>query len=380
VILDAGCGSGYKSLILAEANPGAKIVGVDLSEESIKLAQERLHYYGFDNAEFHTLSIENLSKLDMEFDYINCDEVLYLLPDPIAGLQAMQLVLKPDGILRANFHSSIQRHLYLRGQKFFGMLGLMDDVPQKGQVETVREVMGALKSDTFIKQHGWSEDFEKEDERVTANYLLQGDKGWIIPEFFAALRATNLEFISMMNWRRWDLLNLFEDIEELPVTVALSLAEKSQEEQLHIFELLQPVHRLLDIWCGHPGQAQGFVSIAEWKEADWQTAIAHLHPQIGIPSLKENLVTCLNELKMFNISQHVCPNGEAVTIDSFMAGCLLPLMDAPQPVRALVQRFQQLRPINPVTLEPTQAEEAFELIKQLLAKLEELGYLMLEHA
>ncbi len=39
VILDAGCGSGYKSLILAEANVGAKIVGIDISEESIKLAQ-----------------------------------------------------------------------------------------------------------------------------------------------------------------------------------------------------------------------------------------------------------------------------------------------------------------------------------------------------
>src|SRR4028118_1938796 len=49
VILDAGCGSGYKSLILAEANPGAKIVGVDISEESIKLARQRLQYYGFEN-------------------------------------------------------------------------------------------------------------------------------------------------------------------------------------------------------------------------------------------------------------------------------------------------------------------------------------------
>ncbi|BAU41837.1 methyltransferase domain-containing protein [Leptolyngbya sp. O-77] len=33
LILDAGCGSGYKCLMLAEANPGAKIVGMDLSEK-----------------------------------------------------------------------------------------------------------------------------------------------------------------------------------------------------------------------------------------------------------------------------------------------------------------------------------------------------------
>jgi methylase of polypeptide subunit release factors len=53
LILDAGCGSGYKSLILAEANPGAKIVGVDISANSIELAKQRLQYHGFDNAQFH---------------------------------------------------------------------------------------------------------------------------------------------------------------------------------------------------------------------------------------------------------------------------------------------------------------------------------------
>ena len=44
IILDAGCGSGYYSLVLASANPGAKIVGVDISEKSVELARQRLHY------------------------------------------------------------------------------------------------------------------------------------------------------------------------------------------------------------------------------------------------------------------------------------------------------------------------------------------------
>lgn len=378
VILDAGCGSGFKSLVLAEANPGAKIVGIDLSEESIRLAKQRLQYYGFENAEFYAVSIEEMPKLGMEFDYINCDEVLYLLPNPVVGLQAMKAVLKPDGIIRANFHSSIQRYMYLGGQKFFGMLGLMDDAPQKDQIATVREVMKALKPSTLIKQRAWAASFETEDEKVTANYLLHGDKGWTIPEFFAALRATDLEFINMLEWRQWDLLNLFENIEELPVSVALSLAEKSMEEQLHISELLHPIHRLLDLLCGHLGQAQAFIPVAEWGATEWQSAIAHLHPQIRTPIMKENLITCLNQLKMFDIGQYVRPAGESVTIDSLMAGCLLPLMDSAQPVSALVQRWQQLRPIHPVTMAPTQTEEAFELIYQLLAKLEDLGYVLLE--
>lgn len=70
LILDAGCGSGYKSLVLAEANPGAKIVGIDISEASVKLARQRLEYHGFDNAEFHVLSVYDLPQLNYQFDYI----------------------------------------------------------------------------------------------------------------------------------------------------------------------------------------------------------------------------------------------------------------------------------------------------------------------
>ena len=87
VILDAGCGSGWKSLILAEANPGAKIVGIDISEESVKLAQQRLKFHGFDHVEFHAISIYDLPSLGLEFDYINNDEMLYLLPDLVAALK-----------------------------------------------------------------------------------------------------------------------------------------------------------------------------------------------------------------------------------------------------------------------------------------------------
>ena len=69
LIVDAGYGTGYKTLTLAEANPGAKIVGIDISEESIKLARQRLRHHGFENTEFHLISLYDLPKLRLEFDY-----------------------------------------------------------------------------------------------------------------------------------------------------------------------------------------------------------------------------------------------------------------------------------------------------------------------
>ena len=92
-ILDAGCGSGFKAMALAAANPGAHIVGIDISPKSIELAQQRVEYHGIRNPiEFYCLPVEALPSLPYTFDYINCDETLYLLPDPLAGLTTLRTV------------------------------------------------------------------------------------------------------------------------------------------------------------------------------------------------------------------------------------------------------------------------------------------------
>lgn len=379
LILDAGCGSGYKSLALAQSNPGAKIVGIDLSEESVKLARQRLTYYGFEEAEFRVLTIEELPNLGLQFDYINCDEVLYLLPDPVVGLEAMKSVLKPSGIIRANLHSALQRAIYYQAQEFFTLIGLMQASPTDAELSAVREIMKALKRHVKLKVLAWGPGFEEEDEHLLANHLLRGDKGSTLPEFFSALRAAELEFINMVNWRQWDLVNLFEDLNELPLEIVMGLAEKSVEEQLHLFELLHPVHRLLDLWCGHPNQSQTYTPVADWTDAEWQQSTVHLHPLLKARSeFKDDLITCITELKMFEINRHLPTTEGVVNIDSLMASCLLPLLEGPQPLVALIQHWTRLRPLNPVTLQPTEDREAFELIKQLFIQLERLGYALLE--
>lgn len=378
VILDAGCGSGYKSLTLAEANPGAKIVGIDLSEESVKLARERLKYHGFANTEFHTLTIEELPSLGMEFDYINCDEVLYLLTDPVAGLKAMKAVLKPDGIIRANFHSRLQRAMYHQAQEFFTLMGLMDNSPNEAELTAVRDIMKSLRDGVLIKSRTWHSAMATDDDRLLANHLLRGDKGVNIPEFFGILQAANLEFISMVNWWQWNLIELFKDFTELPVEVAFTLADKTVEEQLHLFELLHPYHRLLDIWCGHPGQAQPYTPIDDWSEAQWQAGTVYINPQLKTDAFKQELVSSISEFKLFEISQYLQKTDNPINVDNLIASCLLLLLDKPQSVNAVVQHWKTLRPLNPATLQPTTDEEAFETVKQRLIELEHQGYVMLE--
>ena len=379
IILDAGCGTGYKALALAEANPNAKIVGIDISPKSVELAKARLEYHGFNDAEFHVLSIEDLPSLGMQFDYINCDEVLYLLPNPAIGLQAMKSVLKPAGIIRANLHSSLQRVYYYRTQEMFKMMGLMDDNPGEMEISIVRDMMQSLKKEVRLKAKVWDESRENDSQFFMANYLLQEDKGYTIPEVFTAIKTADLEFINMVNWRQWELMDLFEDWENLPVFLAMSLPELAVEERLHLFELLNPTHRLLDFWCGHPNPASSFVPLDEWQDADWRSARVHLHPQLRNSQLKEYLSQCVNSLRPFQISRDVpLPTINPVNIGSSLAACLVPLWDEPQPVTALVQRWLQIRPVDPMSLESISQQRAFDEIKELLTSLEAFLYVLLE--
>ncbi|MEM9770621.1 MAG: methyltransferase domain-containing protein, partial [Cyanobacteria bacterium P01_D01_bin.73] len=165
-ILDVGCGSGFGTLTLALANPGTTLVGVDLSPASLDLARERMEHYGFgDRCRFEVLKLEELEQLLPEkFDYINCDELLYLQPDPSVGLAAMKTVLANEGIIRTNLHSELQRNYFFRAQKLAHLMGLMDENPGEMEVEVFRELFESLGNSTVLKQRTWRpENAEKEE-------------------------------------------------------------------------------------------------------------------------------------------------------------------------------------------------------------------------
>ncbi|MDX2212067.1 MAG: class I SAM-dependent methyltransferase [Oculatellaceae cyanobacterium bins.114] len=381
VILDAGCGTGYKSLVLAEANPNARIIGIDLSEESIQLAEQRLRYHGINRAEFHVMKIQDVYQLNLQFDYINCDEVLYLFPDPAIGLKIFSSVLKPKGIIRANLHSALQRADLYRAQKVFQLMGLFDHNPQELEMEIAIDTMKALKDQVNLKSRTWTPIYEEAEGRqaLLMNYLFQGDTGYTIPDMFHALEQADLEFISMVNWRHWELMDLFKEPENLPIFWEMSFPEISIQDRLHLFELLQPIHRLLDFWCGHPEDIPSILPVAQWQETTWKEAIVTLHPQLNSPHIKACLEDCIAHQTTFDVSQHLSmPAVGSVVINDSLAACLLPLWEGAQSVSTLVNRWLNIRPVHPITLEPTLWDTALQDVTQLLTQLEVFLYVLIE--
>lgn len=315
-ILDIGCGSGVTTLALAMANPKARIVGIDLSKASLKLASDRLTYHGFPNAEFYNLPIAELphfkEEQGIEFDYINCEDTLYFLPSPAEGLQAMRSVLKSEGLLRTNVHSLYQRADFFRAQTFAKLLGFLDGNPTETEYRQIYTIMEALSDGTMLKASTWTPS-DKSFGFVLMNYVMQEDKGFTIPDVFQMLRSANLEFVSMINPADWRWQNIFPN--GMPEHFTQFLATATAEQNLHAFELLQPVNRLLDIWCGHSGRSPEYVEISQWSEEVWNSATVHLHPVLRTAQFFQTLDQAIAQMRPNpNLQKLHRPHLDALTV------------------------------------------------------------------
>lgn len=99
-VLDIGCGPGHVPLMLAAMLPEATILGVDLSHEMLKIAEE--HRAASSHAERVEFCLGDAKGLDFEdgsFDAVCSNTILHHIPDPVPFLREALRVLKPGGAL-----------------------------------------------------------------------------------------------------------------------------------------------------------------------------------------------------------------------------------------------------------------------------------------
>lgn len=93
-ILDAGCGNGRVTALMASCSPNAIVISVDLYPT---VARENL--YGYKNALVVRGDIQETVFSRRTFDFIYCQEVLHHLEDPFKGFQNLCSMLEPDGVI-----------------------------------------------------------------------------------------------------------------------------------------------------------------------------------------------------------------------------------------------------------------------------------------
>jgi len=70
LVLEAGCGVGAQTKIIATKNRDSNFISVDLSEDSIKEAKETIKSLGIHNVEFKQADIYRLPFKDETFDSV----------------------------------------------------------------------------------------------------------------------------------------------------------------------------------------------------------------------------------------------------------------------------------------------------------------------
>ena len=122
-ILVAGCGT-TQAAHYALRWPRARVVGIDLSENSIAFTQELKETYGLDNLEVHQLPVENAGDLGETFEHVVSTGVLHHLPDPDAGLRALHDVLEPNGAVHLMVYAPYGRAGVYMLQDYCRRLGI----------------------------------------------------------------------------------------------------------------------------------------------------------------------------------------------------------------------------------------------------------------
>ena len=105
-VVDVGCGGG----ILAEAmaRRGANVLGVDLADKALKVAQLHAMEGGVADLDYRSISAEDLAaEKPGAFDVVTCMEMLEHVPDPASVVRACTAMAKPGGWV---FFSTLNRN------------------------------------------------------------------------------------------------------------------------------------------------------------------------------------------------------------------------------------------------------------------------------
>jgi ubiquinone/menaquinone biosynthesis C-methylase UbiE len=98
-VLEAGCGVGAQTVILAKHSPGARFTSVDISPVSVQAAEAAVRRAGFSNVTFQPANIFKLPFPKASFNHVFACFVLEHLKEPAKALRCLKAVLKPGGTL-----------------------------------------------------------------------------------------------------------------------------------------------------------------------------------------------------------------------------------------------------------------------------------------
>ncbi len=99
LVLEAGCGVGAQSLVIARGSPDARFISFDVRLDSVREARARLSRAGVQNVALHVADVRRPPFRPESFDHVFVCFLLEHLPGPTDVLIRLKSLLKPGGRL-----------------------------------------------------------------------------------------------------------------------------------------------------------------------------------------------------------------------------------------------------------------------------------------
>ena len=307
-ILDAGCGTGVGTEYLMHLNPDAEIMGIDLSEGALEVAQQRCNQSGVRESHqapvtFQRLPIEQAAELEGEFDLINCVGVLHHMPDPVEGIKALAKKVAPGGLFHIFVYAELGRWEIQIMQEAIALLQGDKRGDYVDGVKVGRDIFESLGEESRLTKYDkerWSLENHR-DASFADMYVHPQETDYNINTLFELIDASGLEFVGFSNPPVWNLERLVGNSPDL-LERAKNLSERDH------YRLIE----LLDTTISH---YEFFLAKPPFKVTDWSDdevlsqAIATVHP-------------CLNgwpSKNFFNFDYQLTSVNDAEF--AFMSGC-----------------------------------------------------------
>jgi ubiquinone/menaquinone biosynthesis C-methylase UbiE len=102
MVLDAGCGSGAITRLIASRVFPEEVVGLDMDPVFIKEARKQAESEGIENIRFDIGNIDDMKYDDGSFDLSFCNFVLMHVNDPVRSVSELKRVTKKGGSVAAS--------------------------------------------------------------------------------------------------------------------------------------------------------------------------------------------------------------------------------------------------------------------------------------
>lgn len=99
LVLEAGCGTGAQTIIIAPQNPDCNFISIDISEQSLAMAKKHTIKQDIRNVDFRIADVFNLPFNEESFDHLFICFLLEHVPEPQKALVSLKKVLRKGGTI-----------------------------------------------------------------------------------------------------------------------------------------------------------------------------------------------------------------------------------------------------------------------------------------